>query len=88
MVSKKFIIKHPLGIHMKPSAFLINAIKELESAVTIVANQKRVDAKSLMMLIAACIKYGDEVEVICEGPEEDVAMERITTVIENNFESV
>lgn len=85
MVSKKFIIRHTQGIHMKPSGVLTNAIKAFDCQIDIVCKDKQVDAKSLMMLIAACIKYGDEIEVICDGEEEEEALTRITEVIKSNF---
>ena len=41
--------------------------------------------KSLMAIVAACIKCGDEVEVQCSGADEDAALEEAIGMIESGF---
>ena len=55
------------------------------SDVNLVANGKTVNAKSIMNLIAACIKCGTEVEVQCSGPDEEAALLEAVRLIENGL---
>ena len=73
MVSKKFTVQNEQGLHMRPAGVLAKAVTKFESDVTIVYNDKKINAKSLLNIIGACIKYGAEIEVVCEGPDEEAA---------------
>ena len=58
MVSTKTVIRNPMGMHMRPAGMFANAMMKFDSDVNLVANGKTVNAKSIMNLIAACIKCG------------------------------
>lgn len=58
---------------------------KFDSDVNLVANGKTVNAKSIMNLIAACIKCGTEVEVQCSGPDEEAALLEAVRLIENGL---
>ena len=55
------------------------------SDVTIVAADKEVNAKSLMAIVAAGIKCGTEVEVRCEGADEQAALDAAIQLIESGL---
>ena len=67
MVSKKFVIENEQGLHMRPAGVLAKAVTKFESDVTIVFEDKKINAKSLLNIIGACIKCGSEIELVCEG---------------------
>lgn len=85
MVSTKTMIRNPMGMHMRPAGMFANAMMKFDSDVNLVANGKTVNAKSIMNLIAACIKYGTEVEVQCSGPDEEAALLEAVRLIENGL---
>ena len=85
MVSKKTKIVNPMGMHMRPAGMFANAMMKFDSEVELVANGKTVNAKSIMNLIAACIKCGTEVEVQCSGPDEEAALLEAVRLIENGL---
>ena len=39
------------------------------------------NAKSVLSVLGACVKCGDEIELICEGVDEKEALETITELI-------
>ena len=80
MVSKKFVIENEQGLHMRPAGVLAKAVTKFESDVTIVIN-----AKSLLNIIGACIKCGSEIELVCEGPDEEAALAHATELIESGL---
>ena len=46
MVSKKFTVQNEQGLHMRPAGVLAKAVTKFESDVTIVDNDKKINAKS------------------------------------------
>ncbi|HJB21051.1 MAG TPA: HPr family phosphocarrier protein [Candidatus Fournierella merdavium] len=85
MVSKKTKIVNPMGMHMRPAGMFANAMMKFDSEVELVANGKTVNAKSIMNLIAACIKCGTEVEVQCSGPDEQAALTEALRLIDSGL---
>ena len=47
---------------------------------------KKYNAKSVMMLMSACIKRGAEIEIRCEGEDEEEAMNKAISLIEGGLE--
>ena len=85
MVTAKTKIVNPQGMHMRPAGMFANAMMKFDSDVNLVANGKTVNAKSIMNLIAACIKCGAEVEVQCSGPDEEAALLEAVRLIESGL---
>ena len=77
MVSKKFVIENEQGLHMRPAGVLAKAVTKFESDVTIVFEDKNI--------IGACIKCGSEIELVCEGPDEEAALAHATELIESGL---
>ena len=58
MVAKEVKITNEQGLHMRPAGVFAKEMTKFNSDVTLVFNGKRVNAKSVMLIIAACIKCG------------------------------
>ena len=74
MVSAKVKVINPQGMHMRPAQVFVAEMAKYTSDVTIVFGGKNVNAKSIMHLMAACIKQGSELEIRCEGEQEAEAL--------------
>ena len=85
MVSKKVTVVNAMGFHMRPAMNFSNAMMKYPCDVTIKANGNTTDCKSIMAIIAACIKCGTEVEVICDGEKEKEALDEAVSMIENGL---
>jgi len=85
MVSKKVTIVNAQGFHMRPANVFAAAMMKHPCDVTLKVNGKDVNAKSLMNIIAACIKCGNEVEVVCNGADEEAALAEAVAMIESGF---
>lgn len=81
MVSKKIVIDIPAGLHLRPVSILCNRSIEYNSSVMIKKNDKSVNAKSVLGILSAGVKCGDEIELICDGPDEEEALETLTKII-------
>lgn len=70
---------------MRPATTFANAMGKYSSDVKIKTQNMDVNAKSVMNLIAACIKFGAEIEIICDGQDEEAALEEAVNLIEEGF---
>lgn len=86
MVSKKVTVVNEEGMHMRPAGVLSNAVKaHPDCDVTLNANGRSVKAKSPMQIMSACMKKGCEVEIVCNGAEEQAVLDEITGMFESGF---
>lgn len=85
MVSKELKVTNAEGFHMRPATTFANAMAKYSSDIKIEFNNMEVNAKSVMNLIAACIKFGAQIKVICEGEDEETALQEAVDMIESGF---
>ena len=81
MVSKTAVIKNEQGLHMRPAGVFAKAMAAYEADVIVVYQEKRINAKSVMNLIAGCIKSGAEVTIECSGTDEQEACDKAVELI-------
>ena len=85
MVSKKVTVVNAMGFHMRPAMNFSKAMIKYPCDVTIKVNGNTVDCKSIMNIIAACIKCGTEIEIVCNGEREQEALDEAVSMIENGL---
>lgn len=85
MVSQKVVIKNPTGLHLRPAGILCEEAIQFKSLITFKFRDNVANAKSVLSVLGACIKSGDEVEFFCEGEDEEEAMQAMIAVIENGL---
>ena len=85
MVSKKMKVVNSQGFHMRPVTEFVNNMNKYNADVKIIAKGNEMNGKSLMNIVASCIKFGDEIELQCTGPDEDAALKAAADMIESGF---
>ena len=85
MISQTFTITNSQGFHMRPAGTFTTAMGKYQSSVTVVKDGNRIDGKSIMNLIAACIKCGTEITLEIDGAYEEAAMKEASSLIESGF---
>ena len=85
MVSQKVTIKNPQGLHMRPAVVIAREAGKYDSNVSIVVGDKKINAKSLVNIIAACIKKDAEITFECDGPDEEEALAKMVELEAENF---
>ena len=85
MVSKEFTIKNKMGFHMRPANVFVTEMTKYASSVNIIFNGKTINGKSIMNIMAACIKCGSEIEVVCDGADENEALAEAVQLIESGL---
>lgn len=85
MVSKKVVINNPTGLHLRPAGNLCKEAVKYQSRITFNYRNSTTNAKSVLSVLAACVKQGEEIELVCEGEDEKEALENIVKIIEEGL---
>jgi len=85
MVSQKVVIKNPTGLHLRPAGILCKEAMQFKSLITFMFKQNTANAKSVLSVLGACVKCGDEIEFICEGEDEEIALTTLISAIESGL---
>ena len=85
MRSCKVQVKNPTGLHLRPACNLCKEALKYKSMVTFNFNGGTANAKSVLSVLGACVKCGDEIELVCEGEDEEKALETLTSFIESGL---
>ena len=85
MVSKKLTVTNSQGFHMRPAMTFANAMAKYPCDVSIKSNGTVTNGKSIMNIIAACIKCGTEIEIECSGEREQEALDEAVKMVESGI---
>ncbi len=85
MLSKKLTVVNPSGLHLRPAGVLSQTAMKFKCDVIIECGEKKIVAKSVLNVMAAGIKTGTEINLICDGEDEAAAMETLTQAIESGL---
>ena len=85
MVSQKVKIKNPTGLHLRPAGLFCKTAVQFQSKITFRYKDTTANAKSVLSVLGACIKKGDEIELVCEGEDEEQALAEMIRIIEDGL---
>lgn len=86
MVSQKVTINNLTGLHLSPACVFSNTASRFKCRVTFQYNDDTIsNAKSVLSVLGACIKKGDEITLICEGEDEEEALQTMVDAVESGL---
>ena len=85
MVKQRVTIQNPTGLHLRPAGILCKEAMQYKSHVTFRYGDNIANAKSVLSVLGACIKSGDEIELICEGEDEEEALKTLVAAVESGL---
>lgn len=85
MVSKTLTVINPSGLHLRPAGVLSQTAMKFKCDIIIECGEKRIIAKSVLNVMAAGIKCGTEINLICDGEDEEAAMAAMSEAIESGL---
>lgn len=85
MVSQKVVIKNPTGLHLRPAGNLCKEAMQYSSLITFTFRESTANAKSVLSVLGACVKSGDEIEIFCDGADEKEALAAVVKAIEDGL---
>ncbi len=85
MVSQKITVKNASGLHARPASELAKICTKCTSDIAIVVGEKRINPKSILILMSAAIRCGTEIVVECNGEAEQEDLQTIINAIEDGL---
>lgn len=85
MVKQKVTIKNPTGLHLRPAGFLCKEALRYQCSIKFQFQDTTANAKSVLSVLGACVKSGDEITLICEGQDEEQALADMVALIESGL---
>ena len=86
METRKVIIKNEIGLHARPAALFVQTCSKYKSDIYIEKDGNKVNAKSIMGVMALGVSRGEEVKIIVDGYDEKTVIDDIIDLIENRLE--
>ena len=86
MVQKTTKIVDKMGFHMRPANLFVAEMTKYKSNITIDFGCKEINGKSIMNIMAACLKYGSEITIRCDGEDEQAMLDKAVSMIENGLD--
>ena len=85
MVSKLTKVTNEMGFHMRPANVFVTEMTKFSSDINIIFNGKTINGKSIMNIMAACIKCGSTITIECSGADENEMLNVASALIEDGF---
>ncbi len=85
MVSQNVTVTNPSGLHLRPAGLLCKEALKFKSHITFQCRECTANAKSVLSVLGACVKCGDEIVMICEGEDEVEALEYIVELVKSGM---
>lgn len=85
MVSKKVTVKNPTGLHLRPAGILCNEAMKYQSQITFVYDGGMANAKECTECTWCMRKSGNEIELTCEGVDEQEALDHLVAAIDSGL---
>lgn len=85
MVRQRVVINNLTGLHLRPAGILCKEAMRFKSLITFSFRDGTANAKSVLSVLGACVKCGDEIELICEGEDEEEALKALVRAVENGL---
>ena len=86
MVSQLVKIINPTGLRMRPAGNLCREAMKFKSKVTFDYKGNVSNAKSVLSVLGASIKFGDKITLICDGEDEGAALEYLVAYIASGLD--
>ena len=81
MVAQTIKITNTTGLHLRPAGNLCREAMKFKCSVTFDYDGNTANAKSVLSVLGACIKSGDEITLQCDGEDETEALNYLVEFI-------
>jgi len=86
VVSQVVKITNPTGLHVQAAGNLCKEAMKYKAQITFMHKDDIGNAKSVLSVLGSGVKSGDEIELRCEGEDEETALENLVAFISAGLE--
>lgn len=88
MIEKEVIIKNETGLHARPAGRFVNKTKNYASDIRLINDNKEINAKSIMSVMALGAKKGKTIIIKASGDDEEQAINDLVHFLEIELPSL
>jgi phosphotransferase system HPr (HPr) family protein len=89
MIETTITVNLKLGLHARPSAYIVSKLKVLQLNTAILTlNGKTADLRSILSVLTLFANAGDELRVVLEGPDEEIALKILEDIFNEKDNAV
>ena len=82
MISATVTVKNQTGLHARPAnVFVKEAMQYYDCSIFIRKNGRAFNAKSIVSVLAAYVKCGEEIEITADGTTEEKALQAMVDAV-------
>ena len=87
---KEFTINNEMGIHARPATQFVQTVTDFESEVNVINLDTGyvANGRSIISMLMLAAQKGHRVQLEINGRDEDELMDRLTGLLENNFNEI
>lgn len=85
MLTREVQIINSVGLHARPATFFIQKAQSYKSSIWVEKDDRRINAKSLLGILALGISKGMTINLIADGPDEAEALDGLAELINTGF---
>ncbi len=85
MQTKKITIINKLGLHARAAAKFVATASRFGAKIEVSRNGKSVNGKSIMGVMMLAASQGTEIEITCDGEDEQEALTQIEALVNDKF---
>lgn len=84
MYTEKIVVKCESGLHNKQATYFIQKANEFKSSIWLEAEERKINAKSLLGVLSMGIFTGSTVNLIADGSDEVEAVKALAQMLEQD----
>ena len=81
MYTEKTVVRCESGLHNKQATYFIQKANEFRSSIWIEADDRKINAKSLLGVLSMGITIGTEITLIADGSDEEAAVKSLSAML-------
>lgn len=78
MLTKELTVQNEEGLHSRPAMEFSKLAAKFQSSITLEKDDGAFNAKSMLMVLSACVCCGDSFLLKIDGEDEQTAMDALT----------
>lgn len=85
MVKREITVINKSGLHARPAALFVQMTNKFTSDIFVEKGMQKVNAKSIMGIMALGVGKDEKITLIIDGPDEEQAMEALVELVEKTI---
>ncbi len=81
MYTEKTVVKCESGLHNRQATYFIQKANEFRSSIWVEADDRKINAKSLLGVLSMGITTGMEITLVADGPDEEAAVKGLSEML-------